>query len=139
VVEEEVEEDVYTAVPEAGQLVGKTILVVDDDREGRELLHAVLRHAGANVVTADSAGAAWKHLRESNPDLILTDIAMPGVDGFAFTRELRSKEETRSKKIVALSAFPPGANAAATAGFDLYLVKPIEPALLIGALVRVLS
>ena len=114
--------------PIAPLLRNLKILIVDDDHEGRDLVRAVLMQSGAEVLPAESAEAAQEILSKVTPDVIITDIAMPEMDGFEFARRLRANEQTKSTKIIALSAFPPSANASNEAGFDAYLVKPIDPA-----------
>ena len=109
-------------------LDGSQILVVDDDRDARQLITAVLRRAGATVSTADSAGAAIESLSANPPPhLILTDIAMPEVDGFALRRMLRERPELDDIPVVALTAFPSTAAGGAEGEFDAYLRKPIDP------------
>lgn len=119
----------------AEDLGGLTILVVDDDRYGRELVTAVLRRAGATVTAADSVENAWVRLADEEPDVIMTDIAMPVVDGFSFARTLRADARLRTKKLIALTAFPP-ATAGVSSGFDAYLLKPIDPIALVNAVAR---
>ncbi|HEX7708854.1 MAG TPA: PAS domain S-box protein [Thermoanaerobaculia bacterium] len=133
-----------TTEPAAGDttpllLAGVQILIVDDDRDTREVIRAILRRAGAEVTAADSAAAALEHIRASKPDLLLTDIAMPSMDGYQLVREVRSLDIGSSLKIAALTAFPEGAGAAKQVGFDAYLRKPIDPAELIESLARVLG
>ncbi|HUJ13048.1 MAG TPA: PAS domain S-box protein [Thermoanaerobaculia bacterium] len=108
-------------------LHGRQILVVDDDREGRELVAAALRYAGADVVAVDSAAAALSYVANQSPDLILTDIAMPEMDGYALQRKLRERDDLARTKIVALTAFPASAVSANEEEFDSYLRKPIDP------------
>ena len=108
-------------------LSGRNILVVDDDDEGRELIAAALRFAGANVSAVDSADSALEYVKDHRPDLVLTDIAMPDMDGYALQRKLRLKSELADTKIVALTAFPATALSAAEEEFDSYLRKPIDP------------
>lgn len=119
----------------AEDLSGLTILVVDDDRYGRELVTAVLRRAGATVSAADSVEGAWERLAHEEPDVIMTDIAMPVVDGFTFARALRADERLKTKKLIALTAFPPSTGGVAS-GFDAYLLKPIDPVALVNAVAR---
>jgi CheY-like chemotaxis protein/anti-sigma regulatory factor (Ser/Thr protein kinase) len=119
-----------------GRLNGMTILLVDDDPEGRQLIRTVLQQAGATVTALDSAEHALAHLRSERPEVLITDIAMPRMDGYAFVRELRKNPDFRSMKVLALSAFPAGKVAADDSGFDDYLSKPIEPSDLIEAVVR---
>jgi CheY-like chemotaxis protein len=108
-------------------LEGRRILVVDDDNEGRELVSAALRYAGANVTAVDSATAALGAVEAHRPDLVLTDIAMPGMDGYTLQRKLRERGDLAKTKIVALTAFPATALSAKEEEFDSYLRKPIDP------------
>lgn len=108
-------------------LTGTRILVVDDDPEGRELIAAALRQAGAVVTAVDSARNALAHVDRNRPDIILTDIAMPKMDGYALQRQLRERAELANTRIVALTAFPAAVVAADEKDFDTYLRKPIDP------------
>jgi CheY-like chemotaxis protein/anti-sigma regulatory factor (Ser/Thr protein kinase) len=111
----------------APPLKGRRILVVDDDREGRDLICAALRFAGAEVESADSAAAALGYVENQRPDLVLTDIAMPEMDGYTLQRKLRERNDLANTKIVALTAFPATAVSAKEEEFDSYLRKPIDP------------
>ncbi len=122
-----------------GRLAGVDVLVIDDDREARELVRAALRQAGANVIAVESAGLALNELTTRRPDLILTDIAMPMMDGYALAREIRKRTELSKSKLVALSAFPVSRQANSDAGFDEYLTKPIDPFELVDAVARVVG
>ena len=108
-------------------LGGKSILIVEDDPAGRELLVAALRSAGASVTAVDSASAALEHVEHHRPDLILTDIAMPMMDGYALQRQLRARRHLVNTPIVALTAFPASAVSGPEAEFNTYLRKPIDP------------
>jgi CheY-like chemotaxis protein/anti-sigma regulatory factor (Ser/Thr protein kinase) len=108
-------------------LNGRTVLVVDDDREGREVVAAVLRQAGAQVIAVDSAPAALEAIRSQTPDLIVTDIAMPEMDGYALRRRLREIPHLAGTPVVALTAFPASAVSVNEKEFDAYLRKPIDP------------
>ena len=107
----------------------KLILVVDDSAAIRTLLTAVLLAAGFEVVTADGARAALRQLRTLRPALILTDYAMPGLDGHAFVRLLR-----RNLRFAATPVFVVSSEAhrvkrdnMARAGARGWLAKPIDP------------
>jgi PAS domain S-box-containing protein len=116
------------AIDHMSDLTGCEILVVDDDIDARQLISAVLRRAGATVATADSASAALEFLStHPPPHLILSDIAMPDVDGFALQRMLRERPELGNTRVLALTAFPASATGSAEAEFDDYLRKPIDP------------
>ena len=122
---------------DAERLKDVAILIVDDDRETRAFVTAVLRRAGANVTAMESASTALDAFGKHRPDVVLTDVAMPGMDGYQFARTLRATKDGADAKIIALSAFPAGASAAERAGFDLYLTKPVDPGELVNEIARV--
>jgi PAS domain S-box-containing protein len=117
------------------RLRGIEIVLIDDEQESRKMVSAVLRAAGANLAAFDSAAAALEAIDEHRPDIVLTDIAMPEMDGYAFTRMLRERVYGRDLKIVALSAFP--ATGDRGSGFDAYLTKPIDPFHLVDEIARI--
>ncbi|MDQ3281653.1 MAG: PAS domain S-box protein [Acidobacteriota bacterium] len=117
------------------RLRGVEIVSVDDDRDARKMVEAVLRAAGANVVSVDSAAAALEAVDHHQPDVVLTDVAMPDVDGYTLTRTLRQRTYGKELKIIALTAFPPSPEE--RGGFDLYLTKPIDPFRLVEEVARV--
>jgi CheY-like chemotaxis protein len=80
------------------------VLVVDDDPEARERLRGLLLRDGWPVATAENGKAALEQLAGQRPCLILLDLMMPEMDGFAFLRELRAREEWRSIPVVVLTA-----------------------------------
>lgn len=127
------------AGPSPDRLPGLKVLLVDDEPEGRLLIRAVLQQAGALVVAVESVPLALRELDQRRPDIIITDIAMPVTDGYAFARQIRAKPDLRGVKLVALSAFLPGKVAAMESGFDAYLSKPIEPDHLVDAIARLRS
>ena len=114
-------------LPQMSSLVGRHILVVDDDQEGRQLITTILRQAGATVTAVDSAYAALSHVDHEQPDIVLTDIAMPEMDGYALQRHLRERTALKNTRIVALTAFPASAVVGNEEEFDVYLRKPIDP------------
>jgi CheY-like chemotaxis protein len=134
--QEAITDPTSSSVAEVPKRLGNmSILLVDDDEGNRGLLRAVLTRAGAEVTTAGSGDEALQAFKLAKPDLILTDIAMPRMDGYTLARRIR--EELPQQKIVALSAFPAGRVGVANAPFDTYLSKPIEPLQLIEAVERV--
>ena len=113
----------------AGLLQGLRILVVDDDEDARALLHAVLEYSGAEVVSAESARGALAALGHRRPDVIIADLVMPGDDGYALIRAMRTRSSVRSVPMIALTAyaFAHSADEVLSAGFNAYLKKPVEP------------
>jgi CheY-like chemotaxis protein len=105
-----------------------TILVVDDNSTNRKLVSDVLGFEGYRILQAGDAESAQDLIRSTPPDLILMDIALPGMDGLTLTRLLKADETTRHIVIVALTAFAmKGDDAKARdAGCDGYVTKPID-------------
>jgi len=115
------------------------VLVVDDLDTNRELVRAMLQAVGHQVEEADSGPAALRLAAEQAYDLILMDLQMPGMDGFASARAIRSLPNTNhDTPIIALSAdvLPEHIGASAEAGMNGHLGKPISPLELIGAVHR---
>ncbi|MBD2024534.1 response regulator [Leptolyngbya sp. FACHB-711] len=116
-------------------LSGLQILVVDDDTDTREFVAFILEQAGANVLTAASAAEALATLSQSLPNLLLSDIGMPGMDGYMLIRQLRNLPPEQGGTIlaIALTAFAGEMNQqqALAAGFQMHISKPIEPEYLI--------
>jgi CheY-like chemotaxis protein len=79
-------------------------LVVDDDPEARERLRGLLAEEGWTVRTAENGRAALGLVAEGMPDLVLLDLVMPEMDGFAFLRELRARPAGRAAPVVVLTA-----------------------------------
>jgi len=118
------------------RLDGMKVLVVDDDRDSRNVVRMVLQQAGATAIAVDSAQAALRELESLKPDVIVTDIAMPGMDGYALAREVRRRANLNEVRLLALSAFPSAKVAAHENAFDGYLMKPVDPAELVEAAAR---
>jgi signal transduction histidine kinase/CheY-like chemotaxis protein len=117
-------------------LEGLCVLVVDDDDENREVVAASLEIHHAVVLTAASVPQALELLRREQVHVLLTDIGMPGEDGYALIRKLRASSATTAAiPAVALTAFarPDDRDHALQAGFQLHLAKPIDARSLVGA------
>jgi PAS domain S-box-containing protein len=121
------------------RLRGVRIVVVDDDRGGREMVRTVLTQAGADVAAYESGPLALAALEKEQPALIVTDLAMPVMDGYTFVRELRAQPHGRALKIIALTAFPTSTASADAVGFDAFLAKPIDPFHLVDEVARVVA
>lgn len=104
------------------------ILVVDDNPTNLKLVADVLEFEGCRVITAGDAEEAQTIVARTPPDLILMDIALPGMDGLTLTRQLKSDPATRHIRIVALTAFAMKGddNKALAAGCEGYITKPID-------------
>ena len=112
-------------------LQGVRLLVVDDDDDARELLSIILEEAGAEVTTAASANEAVAAFERERPDVLVSDIGMPGEDGYGLIRRVRLLEGESAAKVpaVALTAFARAQDRgeALGSGFQAHLAKPIEP------------
>jgi PAS domain S-box-containing protein len=112
------------------------VLVVDDERDAREVLAAVLTDAGADVHGAASVREALADVEARPPDVVVTDIAMPDEDGYQLLRELRARDHP--VPTIAITAFQrPGDHERALAeGFVEQLNKPVDPSVLVAVVAR---
>ncbi|UVW29804.1 ATP-binding protein [Massilia sp. H6] len=120
-------------------LRGATILLVEDDDDARSMLASVLLSAHAVVETASNASEALTLFDGIHPDLVVSDIGMPGMDGYEFIAELRRREREAGQPgvpAVALTAYARVQDRmrALTAGFQMHVAKPVEPAELLTVL-----
>jgi two-component system cell cycle response regulator DivK len=110
--------------------MSKKVLVVEDDMDNRRIVVKVLSVEGYQVIEATDGLEALARVREERPDVILMDLALPNMDGWEATRQLKSDPATRSIPVVALTAFAMRGDEeqARAAGCDDYLAKPARPA-----------
>ena len=104
------------------------ILVVDDNATNLKLVLKLLKFEGYQIVTATDAEEAQAVVQRSSPDLILMDIALPGMDGLTLTRKLKGDKKTAHIVVVGLSASAMKGDyqKAFSAGCDGYITKPIN-------------
>ncbi|HWS55193.1 MAG TPA: response regulator [Pyrinomonadaceae bacterium] len=109
--------------------VRRHALVVDDNPDITDMLAAVLRHAGYNVSTAHSAQNALEAALAKQFDVVISDIGMPGMNGYELARALRAVPEYSTTPLVAVTGFAmyDDRDRAVEAGFDAHLSKPIDP------------
>ena len=117
-------------------LAGVRILVVDDDPAAREVIGSMLTGFGARVDRAASAEEAMPSIETA--DVLVSDIGMPGEDGYAFLTRLRSAGLPLPAIAVTAYADPRDRERALAAGYQAHLAKPVEPHALVGAVVRVM-
>ena len=120
-----------TAPPDRPSLVGVRILVVDDDPAAVELVQEVLAQAGGEVRGTVTAEEALRMLEQWRPDVLVSDIEMPGEDGYTLIRKIRALSSERGGKTpaVALTAFgrPEDRIRSLMAGFNIHVSKPVDP------------
>jgi PAS domain S-box-containing protein len=112
-------------------LAGRRILVVDDEADARDLLAEILGQAGAEVIVVGSADEALGTLRRWRPDVLVSDIGMPGDDGYVLIRKVRAlgSGEGGQVRALALTAYARSEDRALAleAGFHTHIAKPVDP------------
>jgi signal transduction histidine kinase/CheY-like chemotaxis protein len=122
-------------------LAGLKILVVDDERDARELIDRVLSDCSATVFTAGSAVEALQQFQAEAPHVLISDIGMPELDGFELLRRIRALEQATGKRTpaIALTAFARSEDRtrALRAGFLVHLAKPVDPSELVATVASI--
>jgi len=131
------------AASQWARLDGLRVLLVEDEADTRESLVRALQQYGADVTAVDSSASALEALDVEPFDVLLSDLGMPGEDGFALIRRVRARPPARGGRVpaVALSAYARSEERARAvlAGFDAHVAKPIEPAALSAAVLQAAS
>src|SRR5690348_8422136 len=104
------------------------ILVIEDRPDQLKLAQRVLSAAGHDVTQAEAAEHAFAAIEENRPQIILLDLALPGMDGLELVRKLKANPDTRAISIVAVTSYPEQypKSMATQAGCDAYLIKPLD-------------
>lgn len=111
-------------------LTGLRILLVEDDPDSRKLIKRILTDSGAEIREAADVKEALDHLEQLRPHVLVSDLGLPGRDGFDLIREVRQRGNTsRALPAIALTAFvqPEDRRRALQAGFQVHMAKPIDP------------
>ena len=117
----------------------KTILTVDDSRTMRDMLMLALKDAGYRVVQAEDGVHGLEVLQSERPDIVITDINMPRMDGFGFIEGMRADPDHKATPVLVLTTESDAAKKqrAREAGATGWIVKPFDPAKLVDAVRRV--
>jgi CheY-like chemotaxis protein len=118
----------------AGKLTSTTILVVDDEPDALEMLVSVLTNAGATVLAARSAGEALRLALQRKPQVLVSDLGMPGTDGYTLLAQIRQSLGADAPHVaIALTAYAGERDRArsAAAGFHRHVAKPLDPLALV--------
>jgi PAS domain S-box-containing protein len=111
-------------------LHGVNVMIVDDEADARSYLRNLLEQVGAKVVEASSAADALTMLGRRRPDVLLSDIGMPGTDGYELLRQIRTRPDERERNVpaIALTAFARSEDRrrALLAGYQSHLAKPVD-------------
>lgn len=123
--------DEFVSIDCAPELDGLRVLIVDDEADARDLLQEVLEMCGSEVVTSDTAAEALTEIRGGKFDVLISDIGMPGEDGYSLIEKVRSLTDAEGGRTpaIALTAYARVEDRirALKAGFQAHLPKPVEP------------
>jgi PAS domain S-box-containing protein len=126
-----------------GELKGVRVLFVDDQAEARDLASVVFSTAGAEIAIVSSAKEALETLARTGADIVVTDIGMPDVDGYALIREIRRRDahDGRHTRVIALTAYrgEQDQQRVEAAGFDAYIKKPMDASTLTATVASVMA
>lgn len=119
----------YSMDYKSTDLSGVTILLVDDDQDARDVIQRVLTACSAKVVIAESGADALLYFKTATPDILISDIGMPGMDGYDLLQQVRALDEGKTVSAIALTAFARSEDRtkALRAGFLSHIAKPVEP------------
>ena len=111
----------------------KRVLVVEDNRDSAESLRQLLYHCGYEVAVAYTGQDGLRAAKRMKPHVVLCDIGLPDSNGFVVATALRQEPETATARLIAVTAYgqEQDRRRAIEAGFDLHLVKPVDPAVLL--------
>jgi PAS domain S-box-containing protein len=133
-------EDNLFSPSESSSLVGLKLMVVDDEPDSRNFIAFALQEAGAEVIALASAIEALKSIPQNQPDLLISDIGMPEMDGYMLIEQIRTQlpPDCRQLLAIALTAYAGEINErqVLAAGFQKHLAKPVEPKDLVAAVIR---
>lgn len=108
------------------RLAGLTVLVVDDDEDDLETLVSALESLGCHAVAAHTAEESMGLIPKTRPQLILSDIRLPGMSGTEMFRRIRKDETIPSIPMMAVTAFPESLESTFNAGALAYILKPVQ-------------
>lgn len=122
-------------------MVGKRVLVIDDNAVNRRLLQVLLHSRGYEVCEAASAAEGFATLLEKPPAIILMDLRLPGMDGLTATRKLKADPATRDIPVVAVTSYAMKGDedTAREAGCCAYVTKPVDKTFFLETVARVLQ
>ena len=124
-------------------LDGVLILLVEDVDDARDMFTVMLELSGARVMAAASVGQAMELMERAVPDVLVSDIGMPGEDGYELIAKMRARSADHGGTMpaIALTGFTTSQDRARAlaAGFDAYLTKPLEPTVLVETIASLIA
>jgi CheY-like chemotaxis protein len=117
------------------------VLVIEDESDSALVIGTAIEYSGAQTWTANSGEAALSLLEEVTPNLLIVDLALPGMDGWTFLDSVRANPATADIPAIVVSAYltPTVAEKALQAGFVAAIPKPIDTTSLVGQLITILN
>jgi CheY-like chemotaxis protein len=111
------------------QMNKRRVLIVEDNQDASEMYRILLELAGHEVLLAENGAAGLELLRSARPDIAFVDIGLPGMDGYEIARRFRAEPDSARVVLVALTGYGSSSDRDRTreAGFDLHLIKPVDP------------
>lgn len=122
--------------------MGYSIVLVDDDKVTLRLLEHMLEKAGFEIFTASDGSEAWKLIQEKSPHIVISDILIPQLDGFALTKKIKQDPQLKNVKVILMSAVYKDQKFRADireAGADYFIVKPVDTKDLLVVLKKILT
>jgi signal transduction histidine kinase/CheY-like chemotaxis protein len=137
----EATEQAATAARRQGELAGRRLVVVEDNPDTLDMMRLLCESEGIEVIPADTVEQALARISSDKPDLIISDISLPVMDGYEFARLIRADARLGNTPLIAITgmASDEDRSRALEAGFNAYLTKPIEPATLFSVLRELLT
>jgi signal transduction histidine kinase/ActR/RegA family two-component response regulator len=137
-----IEEEAASPQTDAVDLQGLRILLVDDDADSRALVRRFVTHSGAEILECGSAAEALTNIGDFHPHLLISDLGMPQMDGYALIREIRTRGLSyQDLPAIALTAFarPEDRRRCLLAGFQMHLPKPVDPRELVASIASIVG
>mgnify|MGYP002336193238 CR=1 FL=1 len=121
-------------------LTGLTFLVIDDEPDGVHIIELLLERYGAQIIGANNGRVGVQLAQKNHPHLIISDISMPGMDGWKMINALKNDEATKDIPVIALTAHAMYGDRerVLAAGFHNYLSKPLKPRTFVEDLMKLL-
>jgi CheY-like chemotaxis protein len=129
--EKDIDLKIQSLQKDSASLIGLRILVIDDNEDNLFLASFILEEYGVEVLTAASSCEGFEIFTQTKPDIIISDITMPGEDGYSLMRRIRNLEPELGGEVPAIALTASARNEDRTssfeAGFQMHVPKPIEP------------
>ncbi len=122
--------------------MGYSVVLVDDDKVTLRLLEHMLEKAGFEIFTSCDGSKAWKLIQEKSPHIVISDILIPQLDGFALTKKIKQDPQLKNVKVILMSAVYKDQKFRADireAGADYFIVKPVDTKDLLVILKKILT